>query len=375
VSGFVVSEKPVELAGGEGPYLYGADGAEYLDFGASYGCAPVGHCHPAVVDAVTTQVGELTAVHSSYPTAVRDAAHERLAAAAPEGLGNVWLCNSGAEAVEAALKFARSATGDRKLVAAQRGFHGRTAGALSVTWKDEYRDPYGPLLADVEFVEYGDADALAAAVDDDTAAVILEPIQGEGGVRPAPEGYLRAAREAADDAGAALVCDEIQTGLGRTGETWACQHHGVVPDVLTTAKGLASGVPAGATLCADWIADGAGSHGSTFGGNPVASAAVEATLSILAEEDLAVHAAEVGASLRTELDAADLPVREIRGRGLMVGIEVKRGAPRVLQALALDHGVLAMPAGRSVVRLLPPLVVDEGHVDHLVGALTEVLGA
>jgi acetylornithine/LysW-gamma-L-lysine aminotransferase len=373
VSGFVVSEKPVRFERGEGVHLQADDGTTYLDCGASYACAPVGHAHPAVVDAVQSQVAELPFVQASYPTDARDAARAALAAAAPEGLDNGWLCNSGTEAVEAALKFARAATGRPEFVAARRGFHGRTAGSLSVTWKETYRAPYEPLLADVTFVDYGDEAALREAVGEDTAAVVLEPVQGEGGVHPAPEGYLRAARAVTEDAGAALVLDEIQTGMGRTGETWACQGRGVTPDVLTTAKGVASGLPMGAALCADWVAEGAGSHGSTFGGTPVVAAAAAATLEVLHEESLPAHAAEVGAYLREQLAAADLPVRDVRGEGLLVGVEVKRGANRVLKELALDHQVLALPAGRTVVRLLPPLTFEREHADTVVDAMEAVL--
>ncbi|WP_231185626.1 acetylornithine/succinylornithine family transaminase [Haladaptatus sp. DYF46] len=374
MSGFVYNEKPIRIASGEGPYLYSEDGTEYLDFGASYAVAPVGHCHPDVVSAVQEQAAELLFVHASYPTDARDDLYAKLAAVAPEGLGNVWLNNSGTEANEAALKFARSATGKSKLVAAKRGFHGRTMGSLSVTWKKKFRAPFEPLVDDVEFVTYGDEEELADVMDDDTAAVILEPVQGEGGVNPATKSYLQAAREMTADTETALIFDEVQTGLGRTGTFWACEHAGVTPDVLTTAKGLASGLPIGATLCADWIAESAGSHGSTFSGSPVVSAAAEATLSVLVEENLSEHAAEMGEYLRSELEAADLPVRDIRGNGLLVGIEVKRGANRLLKELALSHGILALPAGRSVLRLLPPLTVDVDHIDSVVAALEDVLG-
>jgi len=376
VSGFVFSEKPIRIERGEGPYLYDDGGAEYLDMGASYAVASVGHCHPDVVEAVQAQAAELMFVQGSYPTTARDRLYDHLAALAPGDLGNAWLCNSGTEANEAALKFARHATGRTKVVAATRAFHGRTMGSLAATWKPKYKAGFGPLAGDFEAVEYGDEEALADAVDEETAAVILEPIQGEGGVHPAPEGYLAAAREATEAVGAALVLDEIQTGLGRTGTLWACEQAGVVPDVLTTAKGLASGLPVGATLCADWIAEDAGDHGSTFSGGPVVCAAADATLSVIEDEDLAANAAAVGD--RFEAAAADElgdAVREVRGAGLMVGVEVKRGANRVLRDLALEHGILALPAGRTVVRLLPPLVVDEGHADQTVGALAEVLGA
>jgi acetylornithine/LysW-gamma-L-lysine aminotransferase len=372
---FVFSEKPVRIERGEGPYLYGEDGTEYLDAGASYACVPVGHCHPGVVDAVVSQVKALTYVQGSYPVAVRDALHDRLETVAPVGLENAWLCNSGTEANEAALKFARSATGRPTVVAATKGFHGRTMGSLSATWKDTYREDFEPLVEGFEFVPYGDGDALSDAVDGDTAAVILEPIQGEGGVNPAPNGYLETAREVTEAEGAALVLDEIQTGLGRTGSFWACQDRGVVPDVLTTAKGLASGLPMGATLCADWIADGAGSHGSTFSGTPVVAAAADATLSAIESGDVPAHAGDVGEYLRTAVrEACGDGVRDVRGEGLLVGVEVRRGSGRVLQSLAMDHRILALPAGRTVVRLLPPLTIEREHADRIADALAEVVG-
>jgi acetylornithine/LysW-gamma-L-lysine aminotransferase len=375
MSGFVFSEKPIRIERGEGATLYDDSGTEYLDFGASYAVTPVGHCHPKVVSAAKDQLEELMFVQASYPNSARDACYEKLAGVAPNGLENVWLCNSGTEANEAALKFARSATGRKKIVATQRGFHGRTMGALAATWKQKYKKPFEPLAGKFEAVPYGDSEALAEAVDEETAAVIVEPIQGEGGINPAPEGYLEAAREVCDETGAALVFDEIQTGLGRTGTFWASEHDGVTPDILTSAKGLASGLPLGTTLCRDWIAEDAGPHGSTFSGAPVVCAATSATLDVLVEEDVPAHAGEMGAYLEEELAAADLPIRDIRGRGLMTGIEVKRGSNRLLKELALNHQVLALPAGRSVLRLLPPLVIEEEHVDHVVGAISDTLSA
>jgi len=377
MSGFVFSEKPITIESGEGAHLYGDDGAEYLDFGASYAVAAIGHSHPAVVEAVQEQVAKLTYVQASYPVDVRTETYEKLAALAPGDLENVWLCNSGTEANEAAMKFARNATGNSKIVATKRGFHGRTMGALAMTWKQKYKAPFEPLAGDVEFVAYGDGEELAAAVDEDTAAVFLEPVQGEGGIHPATTEYLRTAREVTEDAGAALVFDEIQTGVGRTGTLWACEQSGVVPDMLTTAKGVANGLPLGATLCADWIAEADPEHGSTFSGGPVVCAAANATLDTIVEEDVPAHAADVGEYLMGELGALadddEVPVREVRGQGLMIGAEVKRGANRVLRDLALDHGVLALPAGRTVVRLLPPLIVDRDHADRVVDAIEEVL--
>ena len=374
MSGFVFSEKPIGIERGEGAYLYADDGTEYLDFGASYAVASVGHSHPRVVDAVKAQVEDLMYVQASYPVEARTELYERLATVSPPGLDNVWLCNSGTEANEAAMKFARNATGRQKIVATRRGFHGRTLGALAMTWKDKYKKPFEPLAGGIEFVSYGDEAELAEAVDEETAAVFLEPIQGEGGIHPASESYLKRARSVTRKAGAALVFDEIQTGVGRTGTLWACEASGVAPDILTTAKGIASGLPLGATVCADWIADADPEHGSTFSGNPVVCAAANATLDVVVEEDLPTHAADVGGYLMESIEDADLPVREVRGQGLMIGVEVKRGANRLLRDLALEEQVLALPAGRTVLRLLPPLTVGEAEIDRFVDSLEAVLG-
>jgi acetylornithine/LysW-gamma-L-lysine aminotransferase len=375
VSGFVFSEKPIEIVSGDGVHLTDADGTEYLDVGASYACVPLGHGHPAVRNAVTDQLDRLTYVQASYPVQARTALYETLGGLAPGPIDKVWLCNSGTEANEAALKFARSATGRSKLVATMQGFHGRTMGALATTWKDQYREPYQPLIGEVEFVPYDDADALADAVDDETAGVIVEPVQGEGGINPASHDYLHAARDLTADAGAALIFDEVQTGLGRTGEFWASEDAGVVPDVVTSAKGLGNGLPVGATLCRDWIAEAHGSHASTFSGGPVISAAANATLETIRDDDLPQHAGAVGEYLREELETAvGDDVREIRSEALMVGIEVRRGSNRLLKELALSHQILALPAGRSVLRLLPPLTLDRTHVDRVVAAIAEVVG-
>jgi len=375
MTGFVFSEKPIRIDRGEGAYLYADDGTRYLDFGASYACTPLGHAHPAVVDAASKQLEELFYVQASYPHDARDELYEKLATLAPGDVDHTWLCNSGTEANEAALKFARSATGRSKIVATTQGFHGRTMGALATTWKQKYKEPFEPLIGDVEFVPYGDSEALGEAVDDDTAAVILEPLQGEGGINPASTEYLQAVRVHTAEHGAAMILDEIQTGLGRTGNLWAADGHDVVPDMLTTAKGLANGLPIGATLCREWVVEGAGPHGSTFSGGPVVSAAANATLDELVDSDLPGHAADVGGYLREELEAAlGDSVREVRGSGLMVGIEVKRGANRALRDLALEHQLLALPAGRTVLRLLPPLTIERAEVDRAVEALAEVVG-
>lgn len=374
MSGFVYSEKPIEIVEGDGPYLYDDNGSKYIDMGASYACVPLGHGHDRVTDAITTQLSELTYVQGSYPVAVRSRLYETLGHVAPGGIEKVWLCNSGTEANEAALKFARAATGNTKIIATIRGFHGRTMGALSTTWKDKYKDPYEPLLENVEFVQYGDVDAIRTAIDDNTAAVIVEPVQGEGGINPASPNFMKAIREATTEAGAAFILDEVQTGLGRTGKLWACERADVVPDILTSAKGLGNGLPIGATLCRNWIAEEYGDHASTFSGNPLISAAAEATISTIIDKSLPTHAAEIGTYLQKQLEAElGKRVRDIRGEGLMMGIEVKRGANRILQELAMNHRVFALPAGRTVVRLLPPLIIDKNHADHVVESLNEII--
>ena len=377
MSGFIFSEKPIPIERGEGAYLYDEDGTEYLDLGASYACTPVGHCHPDVVEAVQEQAADLLYVQASYPQAARTELYEKLAALAPGDMDNIWLCNSGTEANEAAMKFARNATGRQKIVATKRAFHGRTMGALAMTWKGKYKEPFEPLASGIEFVEYGDIEGLTETVDEETAAVFLEPIQGEGGIHPADTAYLQAAREVTEEGGAALTFDEIQTGVGRTGTMWACEAADVVPDMLTTAKGIASGLPLGATIVADWIAEADPEHGSTFSGGPVISAAANATLDVVVEEEIPSHAEEMGAyivdELQTRAATEDLSIRDIRGNGLMIGVEVKRGANRLLRDLAINHNVLALPAGRTVLRLLPPLIIEQKQADETIDAIVEVL--
>jgi acetylornithine/LysW-gamma-L-lysine aminotransferase len=375
MSGFVFNEKPIQIERGDGAYVYDDSGTEYLDMGASYACVPLGHGHEAVQSAVAEQLEKITYVQASYPNAERTALYDLLADTAPDPIDKTWLCNSGTEANEAALKFARSATGNSKIVATMQGFHGRTMGSLATTWKNKYKKPYEPLIGDVEFVPYDDSEALSEAVDEDTAAFIVEPVQGEGGINPAERDYLHAAREITEDAGAALIFDEVQTGMGRTGALWNSTRAAVAPDMITAAKGLGNGLPVGATLCQDWIADNYGSHASTFSGGPVISAAVGATVSTIIEDSVPGNAAVVGDYLQTELEAAiGDEVRDIRGEGLMIGVEVGRGANAALKKLALNHGILALPAGRTVVRLLPPLTIDESHADEVVAAMTEVVG-
>lgn len=372
----VFPKRPVSIVRGEGARLWDAEGREYLDFGANYGVANVGHSHPRVVAAIREQATRLTFIAQTYYNDRRAELLAKLQAIAPRGMSRVFLGNSGTEAIEAAIKFARGHTKRPGLVAAKKAFHGRTLGAVSLTWKPEYREPFAPLLPGVAHVPYGDEEALKTAVTSDTAALFLEPIQGEGGVVVPPPGYLRAARDACSDRGALLVADEIQTGLGRTGRMWAVEHEGVVPDILCFAKSIAGGVPMGGVLLRPEVCTlPVASHGNTFGGNPLACAAASATLDVLREERLAERASEMGARLLDGLRAvATESVREARGRGLMVGLELRTKNTPVLNALVAD-GILTLPTGATVIRYLPPLVVTAEQVDRAVAATGKALHA
>jgi acetylornithine/LysW-gamma-L-lysine aminotransferase len=286
----------------------------------------------------------------------------------------VFLSNSGSEAVEAAIKFSRAATGRTKVVAAMRGFHGRTMGALSATWRREFREAFEPLIPGFTHVPFNDIDALRKAVDADTAAVILEAVQGEGGVHVASPKYLPAAREICDAAGALLILDEVQTGMGRTGRLFAIERWGVEPDIVTLAKSLAGGVPIGATLTTEAVeARFHGSHNSTFGGNALACAAGTAALDVTVRERLWERADRLGTEAMEEFRSLDAPsVREVRGLGLMIGIELRGKAAPVLQALQEDR-VIAIGGGSSVVRLLPPLVIPEAQWSFAIDALGRAL--
>lgn len=360
---------------GSGARLFDADGRSYVDLGATHGVGNLGSSDPEVVRAVQAQAAELIYLGTGFASPVRTAFLDRLVGLLPPPLERVFLSNSGTEAVEAAIKIARSATGRPKVVAAMRGFHGRTMGALSATWRKEFRAPFEPLVPEFVHVPYNDPAALAAAVDTRTALVLLEPVQGEGGVHVGTPEYLRAARAAADAAGALLAWDEVQTGIGRTGRMFAFEHAGVVPDLLLLAKSLAGGVPIGATVTSAAVeARFQGSHHSTFGGNPLACAAGNAALERTVRDRLPERAARLGGAALARLSA--LPperVREVRGRGLMIGIELRDRVGPVLEALE-RRGFLALPAGATVLRLLPPLVIEEDDLTAGLEAIEAVIG-
>ncbi len=356
-------KRPVALTKGRGATVWDADGNSYLDLTSGQGVALLGHCHPRVSEAITRQAERQVACPEIFHNDQRAALYEQLAIRLPAGYGRFFLCNSGAEAVEGALKLARVTTGRKKIVAFQGGFHGRTLGALTVTWNPGYRRPFEPLLPHVSHLPFNDTVRVGQEIDEATAAVIVEPVQGESGVRPADPQFLRDLRSCCDRTGALLIFDEIQTGLGRTGRWFAFEHHDVEPDVLCLGKGLAGGLPMGAIAWRRSIGRlPQGSHGSTFGGNPVACAAARATLEVLEEENLPARAAALGEAVMRELTVAGHRLaREIRGQGLMIGIDLRKRVTPVLKAL-MERGVLALPAGPTVLRLLPPLTISSDEL-------------
>ncbi|GBD33617.1 [LysW]-aminoadipate semialdehyde transaminase [bacterium HR33] len=377
-----VARRPVVLVRGEGARLFDQEGREYLDLGGAHGWASLGHSHPAIVRAIAEQSARLIMQLESSYNDQRALWFADLAAVLREHLGQtdrgaitrIHPCNSGAEAVEAALKFARKATGRTKFVALLGGFHGRTLGALSATGTEQYRKPFEPLVPGFTHVAPDDVAALRAAVTEETAAVVLEIIQGEAGVRPLSAEFLRAARRRCDETGALLIIDEIQTGLGRTGRWFACEHFDLAPDVVVLGKALGGGIPMGAAAWREGLGKfDPGTHGSTFGGNPLACAASRAALRVIREESLPQKAAELGTWAMEELRSIDSPVvEEVRGRGLMIGIALKQPVTPILKEL-MSRGVWAIPAGRQVLRLLPPLTISRDDLERGLEIVKDVL--
>jgi len=370
----VYGKRGLTLVSGEGARVRDDRGREYLDCVGGHGALNLGHGHPALVEALRRAMEGPWLTPGSYVVPVRTRLMERLAAAMPESLHRVFLSNSGTEAVEAALKIARAHTGRAGFVAAVRGFHGRTMGALSVTSEPRYREPFEPLLSPVRRIPYNRVEGVTEAIDDTVAAVILEPVQGEGGVHPGTPEYFRAVRAACDRTGALLIVDEVQTGFGRTGTLFAFQRLGVLPDVVCLAKSIAGGLPLGAAVVRAGIELPMGSHGSTFGGNPLACAVAEATLDVLEGGTLVADADRKGEVLAGRVRAAALDVvREVRQVGLMIGIQLRTPVRPYLAALQ-ERGVLALAAGSAVLRLLPPLVITDEELGRVGDAVVEVLG-
>ncbi len=368
---------PVTIERGVGAHVWDVDGNEYIDCMGGYGVALVGHKNKRVNDAIKEQIDKIITVHSSMYNKTREIFLRTLINLAPKGLTQVHLNNSGAESVEAAMKFARKFTGKKGMVAMKGSYHGKSFGALSLTFNPKYRKAFAPLVEKVSFASYGDIESLRLVIDDDTAFVILEPIQGESGIIVAPEGFLQDVRKLCDEKGIVLIFDEIQAGLGRTGRLWACDHWGTAPDILCLAKGIAGGVPMGATLVRPEIlaSMSKGEHSSTFGGNPIACAAATAALKAITEDGLIENSEKMGKLFREGLEALKEKhnmIREIRGKGLMIGIEMKFEIVNILMGL-IKKRVLMLYSGRNILRILPPLVISKEDVTKVLHALDSVL--
>ena len=367
----------VVITRGEGSWVFDEQGKKYLDLGSAQGVAMLGHCHPRVVEAISRQAETLTLCPNYLYNDTRAEFSQALVNVLPRHLPHLFLANSGAEAVDGALKFARLFTKRPAFVATTKGFHGRTIGALSVTWEPKYRDGFLPLL-ETTHVQFNDAAALDRAITDRTAAVILEVVQGESGVNVGTPDFLQSAQRLCRERGALLIVDEIQTGFGRTGKWFAVEHSGIEPDLMCLAKGLGGGFPMGAFAYTKAIRDvlTQGAHGSTFGGSPIACAAGLAAIKVYQDEGLIKRSAVLGAHLRNTLRSAleDVAaVRDIRGLGLMIAVELRTKVAPVLKSLMLNHGVIALPAGPTVLRLLPPLVITEHEIDFGVQAIAKAI--
>ncbi len=370
---------PVAISRGTGCLVWDPDGREYLDLIAGIAVSSLGHAHPAIIEAVSRQVAEVAHTSNLFLHEREIDLAERLLALLHAD-GRVFFANSGTEANEAAIKLVRRCQGPGRpvFVAAEGGFHGRTMGALALTGKASIREPFGPFGLTVRFVPFGDAGALAAAVDADVAGVFLEPALGESGVVPAPAGYLRAARAACDQAGALLVLDEIQSAIGRTGAWFAHQSEGIRPDVLTLAKGLGGGLPIGACigLGASGTGFAKGDHGSTFGGNPVACAAALAVLEVIERDGLLAHVTQVGEQLVASVEAVGHPlVAGVRGRGLWLAIVLTAEVAAKVEEAARQAGFLVNAVQPDAIRLAPPLILSAGQARQFADALPAILDA
>jgi len=368
---------PVTIEKGQGSHVWDVNNKEYIDCMGGYGVALVGHRNERVVNAIKSQIDKVITVHSSYYNKTREEFLQALIAVAPPGLSQVHLNNSGSESIEAAIKFARKFTGKKKMVAMKGSYHGKSMGALSLTFNPKYRESFQPLVEKVTFSPYGDIDALQTAVDKDTAFVILEPIQGESGIHVPPDGFLQDVRKICDENGSLLVFDEIQSGLGRTGRMWASEHWETTPDIMCLAKGIAGGVPMGVTLVKPDILSvmKKGEHSSTFGGNPLACAAGIATLHALTQDGLIENAKSMGEKFLhglEELKSKHKIIREVRGKGLMIGVELKFEVKDILME-GIKNGLLLLYSGRNILRFLPPLVISEEDIVKTLQILDKLL--
>jgi LysW-gamma-L-lysine/LysW-L-ornithine aminotransferase len=364
---------PVTIERGEGAKLYDINGKEYIDCMGGYGVALVGHRNPRVVAALKAQLDKIITVHTSLYNKTREEFLDNLMRIAPKGLTQVHMGNSGTEAVEAAIKFARKFTGKSGMIAMNGSYHGKSLGSLSVTFNPKYRKSFMPLVEKVAFSPFGDIETLRTKIDSDTAFVIMEPIQGESGINVAPDGFLQDVRKLCDERGILLIFDEIQAGLGRTGKMWASDHWNTIPDIMCLAKGIAGGVPMSATLTRPDIlaAMSKGEHSSTFGGNPLSCAAGIATIQALTQDGLVDNAAKMGKIFMAGLEklkAKHPIIRDVRGKGMMIGVEMKFEVKDILLD-GIQEGVLLLYSGRNILRFLPPLVMSEAEITKVLEVL------
>jgi [amino-group carrier protein]-gamma-(L-lysyl/L-ornithyl)-L-glutamate aminotransferase len=369
----VFAKKPVVITRGKGALVWDINGKEYVDCTSSYGVALLGHSHPKIVKAICEQAERLISCHAGFYNDKRTEFLQKLTAITPKGLDKAFLSNSGAESVECALKLARKFSGKPEIIAVMGAFHGKTMGALSVTWDKKYREPFQPLVPEIKHIPPDNLEKAREAVTDKTAAFLVEPIRGEGGIRVPPDGYLKGLRELCDEKNVLLMFDEVQTGFGRTGKLFACEHWGIVPDVMCLAKPLAGGLPLGVTVAKEHVMSSfkVGDHSTTYSGNPLVCAAGCAAIDVLLEEKLAERAAELGRYFKTrlgELQGKHKAVKEVRGLGLMLGVEIKFDALNIILN-AMKRGVLVLDAGRNVVRFLPPLVIEKEQIDKVINVL------
>ena len=370
----VSSKRPLAIVRGKGAHVWDADGREYIDCVGGQGTANVGHGNTIVADAIAEQARNIISLTEIFYNDKRAAVEEKLVQISPNHANRVYLCNSGTEAIETGIKLARYATGRTGIVAFMRGFHGRTMGALSATWEPKYREPFQPLVPDFSHAPYDNLDKAREAITDKTAGVIVEVVQGEGGVRPGSQEFLRGLQDLCRERGAMLIVDEVQTGFCRTGKMFASEHFGLEGDFVCVAKSIAGGLPMGAVMIGERVKKLEPMiHGSTFGGNPLACAASIAAIGFMEKENLAARATELGGYMRGRLERIESPmIREVRGLGLMIGVELKQKVTPYLMAL-MERGVLALPAGLNVLRLLPPLVIEKSDLDIVAEQIESVL--
>jgi len=367
------AKRDLTLTKGKGALVWDINGNQYIDCTGSYGVAVVGHCHPKVVSAVQKQVETLIACHASFYNDARSELLQKIISIAPKGMDRVFLSNSGAESVECALKLARKKTGKKEIIAMMGAFHGKTMGALSATWKKKYRGPFMPLVPGFKHVPANNLEKIKEAITDKTAAIIVEPVRGEGGILMNSDDFLPGLREICDDKDVLLIFDEVQTGFGRTGKTFACEHWNVVPDIMCLAKSVAGGLPMAATFAKEEVMSAfkRGEHSSTFSGNPLVCAAASAAIDVLKEEKLAERAANLGSYFKGKLEALAEKhkiIREVRGLGLMIGVETRFDVYNIIID-CMKNGVLILDAGRNVIRFLPPLVIEKDQINKVVTVL------